>query len=109
MISPFTHSIDGNHPRTAIGFSRNGEKIIAVAVDGRTQGSKGITQTQLAQLMVDLGAYHAINLDGGGSTTMLTRRPGDEVLTLANTPSDGGSKAYFKRNLHKKYSPPGQP
>lgn len=90
MISPFTHSIDGNHPRTAIGFSRNGEKIIAVAVDGRTQGSKGITQTQLAQLMVDLGAYHAINLDGGGSTTMLTRRPGDEVLTLANTPSDGG-------------------
>jgi exopolysaccharide biosynthesis protein len=88
-IPSFTHNIEGNHPRTAIGFSRDGERIIAVAVEGRTQGAKGMTQTQLAQLMIDLGAYQAINLDGGGSTTLLARKPGDEALTLANTPSDG--------------------
>lgn len=89
MISPFTHSVDGNHPRTAIGFSRNGERIIAAAVEGRVQSSKGMTQPQMAQLMINLGAYNAINLDGGGSTTMLARKPGDETLSLANTPSDG--------------------
>jgi exopolysaccharide biosynthesis protein len=88
-VPPFTHNIEGNHPRTALGFSRDGKRIIAVAVEGRTQGAKGMTQTQLARLMIDLGAYQAINLDGGGSTTMLARKPGDETLTLANTPSDG--------------------
>lgn len=88
-ISTFTHSIEGNHPRTAIGFSKNGRKIIAVTVEGRVQGSKGMTQTQLAQLLIDLGAYQGINLDGGGSSTMLARKPGDEVPSLVNTPSDG--------------------
>ncbi len=91
-IHPFTHSVDGSHPRTALGFSRNGDKIIAVAVEGRTKGSKGMTQLELAQLMADLGAYQAINLDGGGSTTMLTRNPGDDTLSLANVLSDGSPR-----------------
>jgi len=88
-IYPFTHSVDGNHPRTALGFSKDGEKIIAVAVEGRVQASKGMSQTELAQLMIELGAYQAINFDGGGSTTMLARQPGDEELSLVSTPSDG--------------------
>ena len=88
-LYPFTHSIEGNHPRTAIGFSRDGKKVIAAAVEGRTKGARGMNQAELAQLLIELGAYQAINLDGGGSTTMLARKPGDEVLTLANTPSDG--------------------
>ncbi len=88
-LYPFTHNIEGSHPRTAIGFSRDGKKIIAAAVEGRTKGARGMSQAELAQLLIELGAYQAINLDGGGSTTMLARKPGDEVLTVANTPSDG--------------------
>ena len=88
-LYPFTHNIEGSHPRTAIGFSRDGKKIIAVAVEGRTKGARGMSQAELAQLLIELGAYQAINLDGGGSTTMLARKPGDKVLTVANTPSDG--------------------
>lgn len=88
-LYPFTHNIDGNHPRTALGFSRDGRKLIAVAVEGRVPGSRGMSQAELAQLMMDLGAYRAINLDGGGSTTMLARSPGDKELSLANNPSDG--------------------
>lgn len=89
VLYPFTHSVEGSHPRTTIGFSRNGKKIIAAAVEGRTKGARGMSQAELAQLMIELGAYQAINLDGGGSTTMLARKPGDEVLTVANTPADG--------------------
>ncbi len=88
-LYPFTHSIEGSHPRTAIGFSKDGKKVIAAAVEGRIKGARGMNQTELARLMIELGAYQAINLDGGGSTTMLARKPGDEVLTVTNTPSDG--------------------
>ena len=91
-IYPFTHNISGNHPRTALGFSRDGSKVIMVAVEGRTPASRGMSQTELAQLMLELGAYNAINLDGGGSTTMLARKPGDTNLTLVNTPSDGSPR-----------------
>lgn len=88
-VYPFTHSVNGNHPRTAIGFSRDGKKLIMVAVEGRVPASRGMDQQELAQLMLDLGAHNAINLDGGGSTTVLARKPGDHGLSLANTPSDG--------------------
>ena len=88
-IYPFTHNVSGNHPRTAIGFSYDGSKVMMVTVEGRIAASRGMSQAELAQLMLELGAYHAINLDGGGSTTMLARKPGAINLTLVNTPSDG--------------------
>ncbi|MBA1334038.1 MAG: hypothetical protein HPY66_1522 [Firmicutes bacterium] len=91
-IYPFTHRIDGYHPRTALGFSKDGRKMFAVTVDGRTQSSAGMTQEQLAQFMIEIGAYNALNLDGGGSSTMLARKLGEEDLSLVNTPSDGSMR-----------------
>lgn len=73
----------GKAPRTAIGITKTGE-IIMLVVDGRNaQKSGGITLQELAHLMAKLGAEHALNLDGGGSSTMVI---GDMVV---NTPSDG--------------------
>ena len=63
--SKFSHNSPGRHPRTAIGSSKDGKEIIMVTVDGRQQKSLGMTLTELANLMLELGAYNAINLDGG--------------------------------------------
>lgn len=59
------------HPRTALGWRKDGT-ILLVTVDGRQSGwSVGMTGAELASLMKALGATEAINLDGGGSTTMV--------------------------------------
>lgn len=73
----------GRAPRTAIGLTANDEMLLLV-VDGRRLGiSNGVTLEELATLMLDLGADSAMNLDGGGSSTLVLR---DRVL---NQPSSG--------------------
>ena len=63
---------DGRYPRAALGVS--GESIVAVACDGRRSNvDGGLSMLELAEVMVDLGAESAINLDGGGSTTLVHR------------------------------------
>jgi exopolysaccharide biosynthesis protein len=81
------------NPRTAIGSTMNGSKIILVTVDGRQNSSIGMTQTEIAELMLELGCYNALNLDGGGSSTMVVRKPGIEELIVVNNPSDGSPRA----------------
>ena len=76
------------HPRTAVGIDIDTGKVLLVVVDGRSEASSGYTLVQLAQLMVRLGAEEALNLDGGGSSTMAVTPP-DGALTVANAPSDG--------------------
>jgi len=64
------HSIQGQQPRTAVGVLGNNH-LVFVVVDGRSEGySVGVTTTGLAQIMLDLGAVTAYNIDGGGSSTM---------------------------------------
>lgn len=72
------------HPRTAVGFSADTSNIYFVVVDGRQSSSAGMMLSELGDFMVHIGADHAINLDGGGSSAMIVQ---DEV---ANNPSDGG-------------------
>lgn len=76
-------------PRTAVGVKDDGT-VFFLLVDGR-QGSysRGLTLDQTAALMQALGAHWAGNLDGGGSTTLLSRLPGESNFTLRNSPSDG--------------------
>ncbi len=70
------------HPRTAIGWNR--ESLFLVVVDGRQKGlSIGMNYTELSALMQRLGCTEAINLDGGGSSTLWL---GGQVM---NSPSDG--------------------
>ncbi len=69
-------------PRTAMGYTRDGQLII-LAIQGRTAGkAAGATLRQEARIMLGLGCYEALNLDGGGSTCLLvngkeTIRPSD--------------------------------
>ncbi|MEV6583022.1 phosphodiester glycosidase family protein [Streptomyces sp. NPDC051582] len=76
-------------PRTAVGFSRDGRRMRILAVDGRQRDSGGLTLTALGALMHRLGSYEALNLDGGGSTTLLAGLSGAKDLALENAPSDG--------------------
>lgn len=65
------HSIQGNQPRTAIGMI-SANHYVFVVVDGRSSESAGVTMTQLADIMQSLGATEAYNLDGGGSSVMVS-------------------------------------
>ncbi|MFE5407803.1 phosphodiester glycosidase family protein [Microbacterium sp. NPDC056569] len=80
------HSIQGDQPRTAVGVIDENH-LVFVVVDGRQSGySEGVTLTELADIMLDLGATTAYNLDGGGSSTMYFD---GEVI---NSPSNGGER-----------------
>ncbi len=71
----------GRYPRAALGLTR--DSLIAAVCDGRSWSDAGMTLEEMAELMLDLGARSAINLDGGGSTTLvsggrLRNRPREE-------------------------------
>ncbi len=79
-----------NAPRTFIGFKEDGTGFLCV-VDGRQVGySRGITVNQEAELAAALGAQYALELDGGGSSTVIVRI--NDELTLRNKPSDGSMR-----------------
>ena len=76
------------HPRTAAGVSADGKTLYLVVVDGRQEGwSVGVTLPELADLLLDLGADDAVNLDGGGSSSFVWL---DDNALMTNRPSDGG-------------------
>ena len=62
-------AIGGKNPRTAIGYTQDGN-FIMVAVDGREGASVGLTLKELGWFMKSIGCTNAMNLDGGGSTVM---------------------------------------
>ncbi len=82
----FSSGFFGRNPRTAAGISADSTTLYLVTVDGRQSSSDGMSLDELSKFLIDLGAYHAINLDGGGSTTMVVR---GEVM---NSPSDPGGE-----------------
>lgn len=76
----------GAHPRSAVAVTPHGALLLAV--DGRTEAGGGMTLDELARFLVVQGAVDALNLDGGGSTTLWVRgEPGGGVI---NHPSDNG-------------------
>ena len=79
----------GVHPRTAVGMSRDGTELFVATIDGRSGASRGMTLPELGEFFRDLGAHNAVNLDGGGSTTMVARPAGAQEATVQNAPSDG--------------------
>lgn len=79
----------GTAPRTAVGIKADGNVILYV-LDGRQSGySYGAQLTTLAQRMQELGCTNALNLDGGGSTTMGALLGGEDAFSVVNQPSDG--------------------
>jgi hypothetical protein len=80
----------GRHPRSAVGLSADGKTLLIAAIDGRRKDwSRGLTYGELGQFMLDQGAHTALNLDGGGSTTLVARDDATEGYTVLNWPSDG--------------------
>lgn len=83
-------------PRTCIGVNEAGDKVIMLIVDGRNfHYSNGMAYESLAQCMKALGAYDAINLDGGGSSTFFVRKSPafeDGRFLIRNWPTDDGGK-----------------
>jgi exopolysaccharide biosynthesis protein len=64
-------AIADHHPRTAMGYTKDG-KLILLVVQGRMKNiAVGTTLTETAQILIDLGCVEAINLDGGGSSCLL--------------------------------------
>jgi hypothetical protein len=80
------------HPRTAVGIDYDTNRLLFLVIDGRQKFSRGYTMVELANLMAELGADEAINLDGGGSSTMVAKRKGGG-LTVVNSPSDGSQRS----------------
>lgn len=72
------------NPRTAVGLSKDRRRLYLVVVDGRSKQSVGMTCGTLARWMHDLGVDRALNLDGGGSSTLWI-----SGLGVINEPSDG--------------------
>jgi hypothetical protein len=80
-------------PKTALGFSKDGKTLFLVTVDGRQTASIGLTLKDMALFMQSIGAYNALNMDGGGSTTMVARPLGESSVKVMNNPSDGVTRA----------------
>ncbi len=76
----------GRAPRSVIGVKKDGSVILMVA-DGRRSTSAGMTLTEAARYMVKLGAWSALNFDGGGSSEMVLNKK------ILNNPSDGKERA----------------
>ena len=75
-------------PRTAIGINRNGRYLFLVVIDGRQPlYSEGATYSELADFMFEQGAYYAMIMDGGGSSTMVIEGENGKPVIL-NSPID---------------------
>ncbi|MFD7662633.1 phosphodiester glycosidase family protein [Streptomyces sp. NPDC059788] len=77
--------------RTSAGVGAGGHRLLLLALDG-APGRAGMTVRELADLMDRLGARDAVNLDGGGSSTLVTREPGSPGSTVRNHPSGGAER-----------------
>jgi hypothetical protein len=74
-------------PRSAVGASPDGHYMFLLTLDGRQSDSVGVTLSELATLLREMGIDDAVNLDGGGSSTQVFRALGASAVTIVNDPS----------------------
>lgn len=77
---------NARHPRTATGVSQDGSVLILLVADGRRTGAAGMTFADMTEVMMEFGAWNAMNSDGGGSSTMVISG------SIKNVPSDGAER-----------------
>lgn len=78
--------------RTVVGFADGGRRMLLLALDGAAAYRRGMTVAEEAAAMDDLGATDAFNLDGGGSSEMVTRAAGARAVKVRNHPSGGAER-----------------
>lgn len=88
----FTRNITGYHARSAVGYSKDGKYVFWVGVEN-CKGSTGMTLEELADFLIQIGVYRGVNLDGGGSTTVVSRHPGDLDPSLITQPEKGSLRS----------------
>ncbi len=82
------HYCQEPHPRTAIALNRDARRLIIVVVDGRQPNySEGVTLSELSEIILQYGGHTALNLDGGGSTTLAAQGASGKAILL-NSPID---------------------
>jgi hypothetical protein len=80
------------NPRTGIGLSEDARYVVLLVIDGRRHASQGATTEEVGRWLLHFGAYTGINLDGGGSATLVRfdeSAPGDGVVVLNHPVGDG--------------------
>lgn len=85
-------AVRNNHelmPRTVVATTQDQTILYLLVVDGRSHLSVGMTYKELADFLLYMGAFHALNLDGGGSSELVMRDPETQRITVVNRPSDG--------------------
>ncbi|MBT2291640.1 phosphodiester glycosidase family protein [Paenibacillus albidus] len=80
-FSRSTSSIGGVRARTALGYSQDGRYVYVIAVQ-KNNNSSGMSLTELQSFMTGIGVWKGLNLDGGGSTTMVDRPLAETTATL---------------------------
>jgi hypothetical protein len=101
-------------PRTAVGLSRDGRSMLMITIDGEEGTSGGAGFYDTAEWLLRLGAFNAMNLDGGGSTTMVIDLPGSlGGARILNHPSHNCEQRYVgnflgvkAQLLHDPFVPP---
>ena len=83
-----TGIVDTRHPRSVVGISRDGNLLYLAVFDGRQKDAAGVTTEEIGLWMAWLGAYDAINMDGGGSSALVLNENGE--YRLLNTPIHRG-------------------
>ena len=92
-------AIEDKHPRTCMGYTKDG-KLIIMVIQGRfPRIAEGATLTQEAKMLVDLGCAEALNLDGGGSSCMLVN--GKETIKPSDKEGERPVPAVFLISFNK--------
>ncbi len=92
-VGQTTDYYDDRASRTAVGITKTG-KVVFMVLDGRQEPrSCGGSMQEIAQIMLEAGCYNAINLDGGGSTTFVSKPEGKTELEVTSKPSDGYARS----------------
>lgn len=92
-VAPNTHNISGLNPRTALGLDKDGKILYLITIDGRQKESVGVSLATLSEILINNGIYTAINLDGGGSTTMVAKNTQTGENEVVNMPSEGSLRS----------------
>ncbi|MEU0582832.1 phosphodiester glycosidase family protein [Streptomyces sp. NPDC006132] len=79
--------------RTAVGIADGGQRMLLLALDGAAAYRTGLTIAEVAGTMRKLGSDDAFSLDGGGSSTLVARKPGASTVSVRNHPSGGAERA----------------
>ena len=81
---------EARHPRTVVGLDKDAKRLLLLVVEGRNPAKAvGMSYAELSTVLINRGCHHALNLDGGGSTTLVIRDRESRELKVVNSPTDG--------------------